>query len=176
MDARPVPRLASVCSAIILLLVTEIPLRGQDTTAVPPSLQDTTAAPLPGPDAALDSLSRAPVYTPFDQPPELIQEQAWRSIEKHFREPIGMRYVGGGSTKVWIFVDTAGMVRNTALLKSSGHKDIDEAALKAAMEFQFTPARFKGEVVPAWITMPVSLKITKTPYQPLPRKPPRDRI
>lgn len=117
-------------------------------------------------DVALDSLSREPVFTPFDERPELNREKAFKTIVKHYRDVIDIRNVGGGSVHVWVFVDADGRVRNTALLRSSGHKDMDEAAMRAALEFEFTPARFKGEVVPAWITMPISLNITKKPYRP----------
>lgn len=84
---------------------------------------------------------------------------------------IDKRYVADRSVHIWILVDTYGRVRNTALLKSSGDREVDEVAMKVAMEFEFTPARLRGKVVPAWITMPISLKITKNPYQPLPPPP-----
>lgn len=122
----------------------------------------------------LDSLSREPVFTPFDVRPELDREKAFWTIAEHFRDAMDYRFVGGGSTQVWIFVDTAGRVRNTALFRSSGHRDLDEAALRAALEFEFTPARFKGEVVPAWIQLPISVNKTKRPYWLPPPNPRRE--
>jgi len=50
-----------------------------------------------------------------------------------------------GAVLVQIFIDEQGVPYNSKLLKTSGHKVLDDAALRGALDWRFTPAR-SGEV------------------------------
>ena len=44
-----------------------------------------------------------------------------------------------GITTVKVTIDTNGMVKNAVIIRSSGHKDIDKASIKAAIKSTFKP-------------------------------------
>lgn len=46
-----------------------------------------------------------------------------------------------GSVLVKIFIDESGIPYDSKILKSSGHKILDDAALKGALDWRFKPAR-----------------------------------
>ena len=49
-------------------------------------------------------------------------------------------------------------MRNALIEQSSGHGLLDEAALRVADAFEFTPARFEEEVVPVWIEVSITFQ------------------
>ena len=53
------------------------------------------------------------------------------------------------------FIDEEGIVQNTLVAETSGHASLDEAALRVANVFRFTPALNLDKVVPVWISLPI---------------------
>ncbi len=108
----------------------------------------TTARPVSTQSAPQDTVWREPVFTPFTQRPELIdQHEARRIVQAHY--PADLREAGvGGRVMVWVFVDVDGLVKNTVIHESSGHEVLDRAATAAIRQFRFVPARLDEEVVP----------------------------
>jgi len=59
--------------------------------------------------------------------------------------------------KVWVevLVGESGLVEEVKLLKSSGHKELDDSATEAAWKNKFSPAIQSGKPVKAWFTYSV---------------------
>lgn len=64
----------------------------------------------------------------------------------------------GGTTIVWFYVDEQGMVRQAMVRRSSGHPELDRAALRVARIARFSPALDDGEPVAVWISLPISFR------------------
>lgn len=62
----------------------------------------------------------------------------------------------GGTAQVWLFIDAGGRVRDVRLNVTSGHAALDQAALRVAEAFAFTPATNQGEATPVWVTIPIT--------------------
>ena len=97
-----------------------------------------------------------PTATPYTVPPNLTnEEEVQQAIDDEY--PALLRDAGiGGTVHVQIFVDTAGVVQNAVVGRSSGHGPLDEAALRAARVMRFTPALDVDEPVPVWIAIPIT--------------------
>ena len=57
---------------------------------------------------------------------------------------------------VWFFIDENGRVQRTQVDQSSGHKALDDAAIKVADIIEFTPALNRDKRVPVWISLPIT--------------------
>lgn len=97
-----------------------------------------------------------PRFTPYTVRPELKnREAAIAAIEDYY--PDSLKNLGiGGTVKVWMYIDEQGAVGDTRLGESSGIDALDQAALAAASEFEFTPARNRDEVVSVWVQIPIA--------------------
>ena len=108
-----------------------------------------------------DTFPLRPMFTPFTKRPELRdRSQALKIVVSHY--PRELRDAGiGGEVTVWMFVDVDGQVKNTYVYKSSGNNELDQAAMAAAREFEFIPARYHEEVVRVWVAVPISFKVVR---------------
>jgi len=61
-------------------------------------------------------------------------------------------HVGRGTVLVDVTIDRHGHVR-TATIKESAGKILDDAALQAALQWEFTSRLIKGRTVPGWSTL-----------------------
>ena len=105
---------------------------------------------------AESEISAAPVFTPYTTKPDYTNADAVRRAMEREYPPL-LRDAGiGGTTIVWFFIDEAGVVRNQAIQKSSGSEALDEAALRVAPVFEFTPAENRGNPVPVWVQLPIT--------------------
>jgi protein TonB len=59
--------------------------------------------------------------------------------------------------KLWL--DEAGNVKKVEITKGV-RKDLDDAALAAAQEWRFKPAKKNGKPIAVWITIPFRFKIS----------------
>ena len=109
-------------------------------------------------EASLADLMQAPTATPFTARPDLVnQRDVERALEREY--PPILRDAGiGGTVLVHFFIDTEGVVQRVLVTETSGHEALDEAALRVALVFRFTPARNLGEVVPVWIAIPITFQ------------------
>ena len=90
--------------------------------------------------------------------PDLVNErEVQRALEREY--PPILKDAGiGGTTNVHFFIDTEGVVQRALVAQASGHEALDEAALRVARVFRFTPALNEDEVVPVWIAIPITFQ------------------
>jgi protein TonB len=80
-----------------------------------------------------------------------------RALQRSY--PPLLREAGiGGTVQVWFFIDDEGQVVRTQIHESSGHRELDEAALKVAGVAQFSPALNRDKRVPVWISLPITFQ------------------
>lgn len=101
-------------------------------------------------------ISAAPVFTPYTVKPDYVnRSEILAALEREY--PPLLRDAGiGGTAVVWFFIDETGTVRNQAINDSSGHTALDEAALRVAPVFRFTPALNRDRAVPVWVSLPIT--------------------
>lgn len=58
-----------------------------------------------------------------------------------------------------MFVDETGAVTATRVTESSGHADMDEAAVEVARQARFEPARRGDEAIGVWIVLPFRVEV-----------------
>jgi len=108
-------------------------------------------------EVALD-VSAAPVIVPYTVKPAYTNAaEVMRALEREY--PPLLRDAGiGGTVQVWFFIDESGVVRNQVVQVSSGHTALDEAALRVAPVFRFTPALNRDKAVPVWVSLPITFR------------------
>jgi TonB family protein len=130
----------------------------QDITIAPTTFEDNPVSELPPPptETTTIDLSAAPVFTPFTVKPEIKnRDELARAMEREY--PTLLRDAGiGGKVIVHFFIDEEGIVRNAVLAESSGHRMLDQAALKIAPIIEFTPALNRDRRVPVWTRLPIT--------------------
>lgn len=112
---------------------------------------------LPPPPEEVDTdISGAPQYTPYDVRPDYKNKaEMERALSREY--PPLLRDAGiGGTTIVWFYIDEQGKVLRTQVHTGSGHKALDDAALKVADVAVFTPALNRDKPVPVWIQLPIT--------------------
>lgn len=109
-------------------------------------------------DAEMD-IAAQPVFTPYTVKPDYVNgPEIAQALEREY--PPLLRDAGiGGTALVWFFIDENGEVKNQRIHESSGHPAIDEAALRVAPVFRFTPALNRDEAVPAWVQLPITFTV-----------------
>jgi TonB family protein len=99
-----------------------------------------------------------PTLLPYAVAPEpLNREEARRVLVREY-PPVARESGRGGTTLLWLLVDTTGAVRSAQLKTSSGDRAIDMAALRVARVLRFAPALNRDQRVPFWVQVPVSLR------------------
>lgn len=130
-----------------------------DITIAPTTFTSLSVNDLPEPpgEVALD-VSAAPVFVPYTVEPDYTNAaEVMRALEREY--PPLLRDAGiGGTVQVWFFIDENGAVQNQVVQVSSGHKALDEAALRVAPVFRFTPALNRDKAVPVWISLPITFR------------------
>jgi protein TonB len=101
-------------------------------------------------------LAKAPTFTPYTVRPDIKNREEVRQALAREYPPL-LRDAGlGGTVHVWFFIDEEGTVVRTQIHQSSGHGQLDEAALDVADVIQFTPALNRDKRVPVWISLPIT--------------------
>lgn len=128
-----------------------------DITIAPTTFESVSVEDLPPPpDEVETDISAAPVFTPYTVKPDYTNgAEVMRALEREY--PPLLRDAGiGGTTLVWFFIDEQGIVRNQQVQESSGHTALDDAALRVAPVFKFTPALNRDKAVPVWVQLPIT--------------------
>jgi TonB family protein len=100
-----------------------------------------------------------PTFTPFTVGPDILnREEVTAALEAEY--PPLLKEAGiGGTANVWIFLDETGTVRKAVINETSGHKALDQAALRVADVIEFTAALNGDHPVPVWIGIPISFTV-----------------
>ena len=97
-----------------------------------------------------------PEPTPFTDPPILANREEVRGVTERFYPPLLKDAGIGGTALVRVLIDANGQVEKIQLVSASGHRALDEAAMKIAELMQFEPARNRDQRVNVWVTVPVT--------------------
>jgi len=60
---------------------------------------------------------------------------------------------------VWFYISDTGQVLDSRIQQSSGHPQLDDAALRVADVYRFTPALNREERVVVWIQLPITFQV-----------------
>jgi len=133
----------------------ETPIGPAPTANVMPVEEPEQAAPVrPNPEDG-------PVFTPFTVTPTLVnRDEVAKALETEY--PPLLRGAGvGGMVQVWVFVDEDGTVGDVRIHDSSGQPALDDAALRVARVFRFSPALNRDEKVAVWVSLPITFASRK---------------
>ena len=132
-----------------------------DITIAPTTFKDNPVEVLPPPptnDGEAD-ISAAPVFTPMTVQPEIRNRREVEAALMRLYPPL-LRNAGiGGQVVVWFFISEEGTVLDRRVSQSSGYAQLDEAALKVAGVFRFTPALNRDQIVQVWIRFPIKFQV-----------------
>jgi len=132
----------------------------EDITIALTTFEDNPIEDLPPPpEEGQGQLQDAPVFTPYEVAPRMTNtREVQAALVRNY--PRLLKDAGiGGEVLVWFFIDEEGKVVETLLNQSSGHFQLDEAALMVADIIQFTPAMNRDKVVPVWISLPITFLV-----------------
>ncbi len=111
----------------------------------------TSFAPPPAPEREPRSAYAGPEAT---LPRLLDREGQQRAVARNY--PRGLLEAGiGGTVGLQLWVDSTGVVEVAHVSRSSGHPELDRAAVEVAPTFRFEPARRLGQPVGTWVEFPM---------------------
>lgn len=132
----------------------------EDITIAPTTFEENPVEALPPPSSrgADEDLAAAPRFTPFTVRPEILnREEMARVLEREY--PPLLRDAGiGGQVVVWFFIDEQGRAIKWQVAQSSGHKALDEAAIRVAPIYRFSPALNRDKKVKVWVQIPITFR------------------
>ncbi|GMV04041.1 MAG: hypothetical protein AMXMBFR53_03220 [Gemmatimonadota bacterium] len=130
--------------------------RQPSTVVVAPGGDDPEPPP---PSRTAEELAAEPVFTPFTVAPSILNRvDIIRAMEEAYTpEMREARLVG--TVRVYFFIDAEGRVARTLIDDSSGVPELDEAALRIAQVYEFSPALNKDTKVPVWVSFPISFRV-----------------
>ncbi|MGD8699643.1 MAG: TonB family protein [Gemmatimonadales bacterium] len=133
----------------------------EDITIAPTTFEENPVENLPPPPSDASRIGDQPVFTPYTVRPEIKnRREASRIVERYY--PRLLKDAGvGGRVMIWVFIDTNGIVKNAQVQQGSGNSALDDAALKAAREFEFTPALNRDKKVPVWVAIPITFSVKR---------------
>ena len=107
----------------------------------------------------LAAIQAGPVFTPMTVRPELRnRDEVNQTLMREY--PSILRDAGiGGRVLVIYYISDKGQVLHNRVQESSGHVELDRAALRVAAVSQFTPAENRGERVAVWIHLPITFEV-----------------
>ena len=132
----------------------------EDITIAPTTFVDNPVEDLPPPptETTVD-IAAAPTFTPMTVRPEIRNRSAVIQAMERGYPPI-LRDAGiGGQVLVWFFINEQGRVVDNRIANSSGNAQLDEAALRVASVYEFTPALNRDQVVPVWVQIPITFQV-----------------
>jgi protein TonB len=130
-----------------------------NVTIAPTTFESNPIEDLPPPptDVAVD-ISSQPTFTPYEVAPEIRNRgEIQQALTREY--PATLRDAGiGGRVLLHFFIDEKGVLDNVIVAESSGFEALDEAAMRVARVFEFTPALNQGEQVAVWIQVPITFE------------------
>jgi TonB family protein len=129
-------------SVVVHWVVQPAELRGASPDATPPALP------------AGRRLEDGPSFTPFEEYPQAANmDEVARGLRAHLPGTPRLEPIAGslrGHVALWLFITADGAVARAQIDRSSGRRELDEAALAAVALARFRPALRGGQAVPAW--------------------------
>jgi protein TonB len=133
----------------------------EDITIAPTTFEDNPVEDLPPPPESTGEgdLGANPTFTPYTVAPDITnRNEVVRALEREY--PPLLRDAGiGGTANIWFFIDENGRVQDTRIQQSSGHEQLDQAALRVADIMEFTPALNRDKKVPVWVAFPITFQV-----------------
>jgi protein TonB len=133
----------------------------EDITIAPTTFEDNPVEDLPPPpdNSGEGDIGANPTFTPFTVAPDITnRNEVIRALEREY--PPLLRDAGiGGTANIWFFIDENGRVQDTRIQESSGHSQLDDAALRVADIMQFTAALNRDKKVPVWVAFPITFQV-----------------
>lgn len=132
----------------------------EDITIAPTTFEENPVEDLPPPpEEKATDISAAPTFTPFTVAPSILnRDDVVRAMEREY--PPLLRDAGiGGTVRVYFFIDENGQVQDTRIDQSSGHQALDDAAIKVAGVYRFSPALNRDKKVPVWVSFPITFQV-----------------
>jgi protein TonB len=125
----------------------------------PPTLRVVPRLEPPPQPKGLPRVEDGPIFTPMTMRPELKnRNDVIRALMREY--PSVLRGAGiGGQVVVWFFISETGRVLDRRISRSSGHAQLDEAALKVADVYDFAPATNRRQAVRVWIQLPITFQV-----------------
>lgn len=135
----------------------------EDITIAPTTFEANPVSELPLPpppsEEGQTSLRDQPTFTPFTVRPRLLNKQeVGHTLVKEYPQLLKDARIGG-TVNVWFFLDTDGRVLETRIQRSSGHPQLDEAALRVAEAMRFSPALNRDKEVQVWVQFPIIFQV-----------------
>ena len=97
------------------------------------------------------------IFVAFDEPPQPIG--GFDAIQKNLQYPESAMKQGiQGRVVLHILVGVDGSVLEHKVLKSFGHTECDQAAIKAVKSVRWKPAKQRDKPIKVWISVPVIFK------------------
>lgn len=110
-------------------------------------------------DAPPPSVERGPSFTPFTVAPSILNRAEVIAAMAREYPPL-LREAGvAGTVRVYFLIGDDGSVVDVRLDRGSGHEALDDAALRVAKVYRFSPALNKDEKVPVWVSFPITFKV-----------------
>ena len=126
-----------------------------------PLVEELVPPPPPQPPAPLErqDISEGPTFTPYTVAPSITNRQdVVRAMEEAY--PPLLRDAGiGGTIRVYFFIEADGTVGSVQIDQSSGHAALDDAALRVADVYRFSPAMNRDEAVPVWASFAITFQV-----------------
>ncbi len=140
-----------------------------------PARRKPTAAPASPPNRPSDTVAVAvidptpvspvPVETPPPEPEPMLTEPMLISAPRFRHRPPpayplqARRDELEGIVRLKLLIDPSGAVASAIVVRSSGHRVLDQAALTAAHQWRLDPERHQGTPVPAWAEVDVPFRL-----------------
>jgi TonB family protein len=132
-----------------------------DAASARPDLPEAPAAPtVPASGASVrDVIEKGPSFTPFTVAPTILnRDEITHAMDAAY--PPLLREAGiGGAVQVYFYIDAEGAVQDTRVSKSSGHQALDQAAIRVAKLFRFSPALNRDKKVAVWVSFPITFQV-----------------
>ena len=107
------------------------------------------------------AIEAGPVARPFTIQPTLANlDEVVQALMREYPPALRDARIGG-EVLVWVYISDVGRVLHKFIDRSSGGENLDQAALKVADVFQFTPAIDpEGErPIAVWIRLPITFAV-----------------
>ena len=115
--------------------------------------------PEPEPTRRAPDVSDGPTFTPYTEAPSITnREEVVRAMVEAF--PPLLRDAGiGGTVRMYFFIQADGSVGAFQIDRSSGHAALDDAALRVAEVYRFSPAKNREVMVGVWVSFPITFQV-----------------